>query len=146
MFRVPIAILCATLSLVTCQAVPGAEPLPPAARWIPQDALVVVELSDPEALLDLAFDPRMTEKVTSLPVYKQLISTPKALQFFGVIKFLEMSLGTDWRTALDKSIGGAARCIRHAHGCQTERPNLRAYKYFQSNLDSGRSFFLDLPR
>ncbi len=106
MFRVPIAILCVTLSLATWQAASAAEPLPPAARWIPQDALVVVEVSNPEALLDLAFDPRMTDKVTSVPAYKQLISTPQAIQFFGIIKFLEMSIGTDWRTALDKSIGG----------------------------------------
>ncbi len=56
MFRVSIAILCVTLSLAAWQAAPGAEPLPPAVRWIPQNALIVVELSDPEALLDLAFD------------------------------------------------------------------------------------------
>jgi hypothetical protein len=106
MFRVSIAILCVTLSLAAWQAAPGAEPLPPAVRWIPQNALIVVELSDPEALLDLAFDPRMTEKVASVPAYKQIVSTPDAQQFFAVIRFLEASLGTDWRTALDKSIGG----------------------------------------
>ena len=38
MFRVPLAILCVTLSLAAWQAAPGAEPLPPAARWIPQNA------------------------------------------------------------------------------------------------------------
>ena len=106
MCRVSIAILCVTLSLAAWQAAPGAEPLPPAARWIPQNALIVVELSDPEALLDLVYDPRMIEKVASVPAYERIISTPDAQQFFAVIRFLEASLGTDWRTALDKSIGG----------------------------------------
>ena len=34
-----------------------AESLPPATQWIPQEAIVVVEVSRPRALLDLALAP-----------------------------------------------------------------------------------------
>ncbi|MEE8451311.1 MAG: DUF3352 domain-containing protein [Thermoguttaceae bacterium] len=106
MSRVPIAILCVTLSLGAWQAAPAAEPLPPAAQWIPQDALLVAEISDPGALLDLAFDPRMTERVTSVPAYKHVTAEPGFIQFLGIIKFLEASLGTDLQTGLNKTLGG----------------------------------------
>jgi len=106
MSRIPIAILCITLSLATWQAAPAADPLPPAARWIPSNAVIAIEVSDPGALLDLAFDPRMTERVTSVPAYRQVTAEPGFIEFLGVIKILEASLGTDLQTGMSKTLGG----------------------------------------
>ena len=71
MSRTLLAILCVTISLTTWQAVAAAESDPPAAGWIPQNAIFAVELSDPKKLLDLVFDSRIIEKVKSVPAYKQ---------------------------------------------------------------------------
>ncbi|MBN2292388.1 MAG: hypothetical protein JXM70_08185 [Pirellulales bacterium] len=106
MSRVPIAILCVILSLSTWQTAQSAAPVPPAARWIPQNALIAIDISNPKALIDLAFNPQIIAKVKSVPAYKQITSKPDVQQLFGLFKFLEASLGTDWPTALKKSTGG----------------------------------------
>ncbi|NQT39957.1 MAG: hypothetical protein HQ581_20860, partial [Planctomycetes bacterium] len=41
-----------------------------------------------------------------VPIYQQQIAKPGADQFFAVIKFLETTLETDWRTGLGKLSGG----------------------------------------
>ncbi|HYW80880.1 MAG TPA: hypothetical protein VE890_14965, partial [Thermoguttaceae bacterium] len=106
MSRLPIAILCLTLSVAAWQSAPAAEPLPPAAQWIPENALLAIEVSEPGALLDLAFDPRMTERVTSVPAWKHITAEKGFIEFLGVIKILEASLGTDLETGLHKTLGG----------------------------------------
>ena len=52
MLRRSVIIGAMLLSLMSAVSVPmagGAEPLPPAVKWIPNDALLVVELTNPEA-------------------------------------------------------------------------------------------------
>jgi len=83
----------------------AAQSLPP-AQCIPQDALICLHVSHPKVLLDLLTGEEMTKAVTSLPLYQQLSSSPKFMEFRSVIGFLEASLGTDWRTALAKLTGG----------------------------------------
>ena len=84
----------------------SAEPLPPADQWVPQDAIIVLELSRPKALLDLALGPKMTAAVTSLPVYPEVVSQPKFKQLQQLLTYLEGRFGTDWRTGLGKLLGG----------------------------------------
>ena len=105
MCRVLIVLLCITPFLATPQPA-TAGPVPPAAAWIPGDAIFTVEVSNPKALLDLAFHPAMVAKVQAVPAYQQAVSTEGAKQFFGMIKFLEAAVGSDWRTVLDKVTGG----------------------------------------
>ena len=57
--------------IATSQA---AEPLPPPARWIPRDAIFTVEVLQPKAILDLAFDGRLTRLVSSLPGYQAMLN------------------------------------------------------------------------
>lgn len=104
MFRFSFTGLAVALLLTTSRAALGAEGAP--AEWIPQDALVTVEISDPKVLVDLAFHPGMVAKARSLPAYDQVMATPGVQQFLAVVHFIEASLGADWRTVLDESTGG----------------------------------------
>ncbi|UCD50409.1 MAG: hypothetical protein JSW27_23155 [Phycisphaerales bacterium] len=83
----------------------SAQELPP-AKCIPQDALICLHLSQPKALLELLAGAEMTEAITSLPLYQQQSSSPKFREFVNTIRFLETSLGTDWRTGLAQLTGG----------------------------------------
>ncbi len=51
-------------------AAAGDEPLPPARRWVPESAVLVVEVSHPRAVLDLALGQKVTDLLTSQPAYK----------------------------------------------------------------------------
>jgi hypothetical protein len=83
-----------------------AQTPPPAAQWVPQDAVICLQVSRPKALLDLLTGKEMTQTITSSPFYRALSSQPKFNEFCTVIKFLETSLETDWRTALGRLTGG----------------------------------------
>ena len=100
----PILIL--ILAAMVLQTTMGAQPLSPAIQWIPQDAVISLELSRPRALLDLFAGEKAIEFITSLPAYQKQASNPKFKEFLGIVAYLEATLGTDWRTALTKLTGG----------------------------------------
>ena len=68
--------------------------------------MICVQVPRPKALLDVLIGKEMTEAITSLPLYRQQLANPKFTEFINVIKYLEASLGTDWRTGLGKATGG----------------------------------------
>ena len=78
----------------------GAEKLPPAARWVPHEAVLVVEVAKPKAVLDAILDPALIERVTKIPAYKKAAAQPNFQQGLGMVRFLEGQLGTDWKSAL----------------------------------------------
>ena len=86
-------------SIVAAQA-------PPAVHCVPQDAVICVQVPRPKALLDVLIGKEMTEAITSLPLYRQQLANPKFTEFVNVIKYLETTLGTDWRTGLTTLTGG----------------------------------------
>jgi hypothetical protein len=83
-----------------------AQTPPPPAQWIPPDAVLCLRVTQPKALLELLAGQEMTQTVTSLPLYQGLLSQPKFKEFLGVVRFLETTLDTDWRTASGKLTGG----------------------------------------
>jgi len=95
-FLLAIAVLLAT----------AAHALPPAAQWIPENAVVALELSRPEPLLELLTGQQMSKAVTALPLYQQQSSNPQFSEFLNIVKFLETALDTDWRTGLRKLTAG----------------------------------------
>ncbi|HUS72936.1 MAG TPA: hypothetical protein VMY06_07690, partial [Sedimentisphaerales bacterium] len=99
-------ILALTLPLFVAQSTMAAQTLPPAIQWIPQDAVISLEVSQPKALLELLAGEKATAAVTSLPIYKKQASTPQFTEFLNLINFLELTLDTDWRTGLAKLTGG----------------------------------------
>ena len=84
----------------------AAEDLPPAVHWIPQDAVISLEVTQPKPLLDLLTGEKATAAVTALPAYQRQASQPKFQEFLNLINFLELTLQTDWRNALTKLTGG----------------------------------------
>jgi len=94
------------LGAFVLQTATPAQTLPPAAQWIPQDAVISLELSRPKALLELFAGEKAIAVVTALPVYKKLASGPKFQEFLNLVNFLEIALDTDWRTGLAKLTGG----------------------------------------
>lgn len=94
------------LAVFALQTTMAAQTLPPATQWIPQDAVISLELSQPKALLELFAGEKATAAITALPLYRKQASTPQFKEFLNLVKFLEDTLGTDWRTGLAKLTGG----------------------------------------
>ena len=99
-------ILALILLVITARETVAVQTLPPAIQWIPQDAVISLELSQPKALLELLTGEKATAAITALPVYKKQAATPKFKEFLNLINFLEITLDTNWRTALAKLTGG----------------------------------------
>ena len=58
------------ISAAVYQGAAAAEQLAPASRWIPDEALIALEVTQPRAILDLVLDPKVVTTVTSLPAYE----------------------------------------------------------------------------
>ncbi len=99
-------ILALTLAVFSAQNTMAAQSLPPAIQWIPQDAVISLELTQPKALLELFAGEKATAAITALPLYQKQASTPQFKEFLNLINFMEITLDTDWRTALAKLTGG----------------------------------------
>jgi hypothetical protein len=94
------------LAALMLRGVSAGQTLPPAIRWIPQDAVICLELEKPKALLDLLAGEKTSAFVKTLPAYQALASTPQFQQVLALLGHIENELGTDWRTALAKLTGG----------------------------------------
>jgi len=99
-------ILALILAAFMLQTTTAGQSLPPAIQWIPQDAVIVLELSEPRALLEVFTNDKATAAVTALPLYKEQASKPQFKEFLNIINFIEITLDTDWRTGLAKLTGG----------------------------------------
>jgi hypothetical protein len=84
----------------------AAQSLPPAIQWIPKDAVISLELTKPKALLELLSGEKATAAITAQPLYQKQASTSKFKEILGLINLMEITLDTDWRTALAKLTGG----------------------------------------
>jgi hypothetical protein len=99
-------LLALTLTALVLQTTMAGQTLPPANRWIPQDAVIVLEVSKPTSLLEVFTNDKATAAVTALPLYKEQASKPQFKEFLNIINFIEITLDTDWRTGLAKLTGG----------------------------------------
>ncbi len=98
---------CAIVALgSTWQLASAAEQLPPAGQWVPKDALVVVEIAKPKALLDAVLAPKVIAAAKKLPAYQKATSQPGFQQFLQAVSIVELRLGADWRASLEKLVGG----------------------------------------
>jgi len=98
---VPALMLAAFMSRTTA----AGQTLPPATQWIPQDAVIVLEVTKPKALLEVFTNDKATAAVSALPLYKEQASKPKFKEFLNIISVIETTLDTDWRTGLGKLTG-----------------------------------------
>lgn len=116
--------LALSLGIVSPRA-PGAEatpadPLapdaPPRSAWLPADAVISIEVSRPEAALDPLLDPRLASIVRELPGYPRWSTEPGYLGLTAGVALVETQLGTDWRTAARKLLGGGISLALRADG------------------------------
>lgn len=75
-------------------------------RLVPQDAVVVIQVTEPGAILDVLLHPKLVETITATPGYKQAAASQGFRQLRNTIEFLEGRLDTKWPTALRKLLGG----------------------------------------
>ena len=101
-----VLVLALTLAAFMLQTTTAGQTLPPAIQWIPQDAVIVLELSEPRALLEVFTNDKATAAITALPLYQEQASKPQFKEFLNIINFIEITLDTDWRTGLAKLTGG----------------------------------------
>jgi len=101
-----VLVLVFTLAAFMLQTTMAGQTLPPAIQWIPQDAVIVLEVFEPRALLEVFTNDKATAAITALPLYKEQVSKPQFKEFLNIINFIEITLDTDWRTGLAKLTGG----------------------------------------
>ena len=102
MLRTGIIILISTFTVLGGFPRGGDAQLPPAPRWIPPEAVLVLEVEEPAALLDLILAPEVLESVPSLKAYEAFTARPGFKRFLGLVRFLETRLDMDWKTAMRK--------------------------------------------
>ncbi len=83
-----------------------AQDAPPPERWIPDEALLSLELARPADLLGLLRDEEVTQLITSSTGWLAFRETDDYRELQGVVTYLEGALGLDWRTALERLTGG----------------------------------------
>ena len=107
MLRTRITLLAVALAFVCIlpPAASAADRLAPAAEWASPNAIVVLEVSSPSAVLDTVLSPAFIEAVKSWGAYKALAAKPDFMQFQTLVQGLELRLATDWQTAVRTLLG-----------------------------------------
>jgi len=105
MSRKLVLVLALALAAFMLETSTTGQSISPAIEWIPEDAVIVLEVTKPKALLETFCNDKATATITELPLYNQLTSTPQVQQFFNIINVIENTLDTDWRIALEKLTG-----------------------------------------
>ena len=80
----------------------------PVMGWLPDDAVAVVEVTQPGAVLDALFSPQTAEAITSSPPYKQLAAAAQFRPLLAVTTYLEGALGMGWRDVVRRLAGDGA--------------------------------------
>ncbi|GAB5442350.1 MAG: hypothetical protein Fues2KO_26990 [Fuerstiella sp.] len=73
-----------------------------AAQLLPPSTVLYVEFPDPPALISTIFDHPLRARIEALDVWQQATKQVGYRNFLAGRKFVELQLGMDWRTALDK--------------------------------------------
>jgi hypothetical protein len=93
-------------TLLVCRSAAAAEPLAPRAEWIPRDAVIVVDIAQPQLLLDQLLDDRVTNAVTAAPQYQAATDNAEFKQLVGLVKYYQEKYEVDFRGLAGKLLGG----------------------------------------
>ncbi len=77
-----------------------------ATSLVPDDAILVLQVTNPKALIDRAFDDQIVSFVESLPPYQEAMSNPETQQALGVVRFFETKYDVKLPELLKKLTGG----------------------------------------
>jgi len=105
MFKKALLVCGLALPVTVVQPAGSTEGLPPASQWVGENAAVVFEAPEPMALLEPLLGPDLAKAFTSLSGNTEPNLKLQELQ--GLVAYLELQLGTDWRTGLRRLLGGA---------------------------------------
>ena len=94
------------ISMAVLSTAQAAEPLPAREAWVSPDALLVLQVHDPQPLLDLLLAPNTIEAVKASPVYQAGATQQGLKQLQAAVGFLEARLDTKWPEALANLLGG----------------------------------------
>jgi hypothetical protein len=104
MFKKALMLCGLALPVYAVQPAGSAEGLPAAGLWVPEDAALVFEAPEPMALLEPLLSPDLAKTLTAFLGNAE--SNAKLQQLQGIVAYLELQLGTDWRTSLRRLLGG----------------------------------------
>jgi hypothetical protein len=85
-----------------------AAPLPPADTWIPREAVIVLKMSNPDAILDQLLSPALIDAVQSHPAFRAATANPGVKQVMTLLRTIEGRLQADWKAILRRFLGGGA--------------------------------------
>ena len=106
MMRKAMPMVLAVVHLLRVPSAPAAEALPPREAWVPEEAIVVVEIPRPAAILDRVFDDRVVKAVSSFPPYQELLARPQSRQLRNLLEYFQRQHAADTQTLLRKLMGG----------------------------------------
>ncbi len=106
MYRPILALTIAVCTLPPVCVAPAAEPLPPRAEWISQDAVIVVDIAQPRRLLERMLDAHVIGAVTASPQYQAAAAKAEFKQLAGVVKHYQEKYQVDFRGLVGKLLGG----------------------------------------
>ena len=87
--------------------------LPPVAQWIPEDAVLVLEVAKPREVLDGLLAPKVLQRIAQSVPWKQFQATPNYRELLQAVQFLEKSLQMDWASGVKKFFGGGLTISVH---------------------------------
>ncbi|MCU0962726.1 MAG: DUF3352 domain-containing protein [Pirellulaceae bacterium] len=85
---------------------PAADTAAPATALIPPDAVLVVRVTQPQALIDRLFDQRVVKFVQTLPPYREALANPETQQALTLLDFFKTKYNVDAAGLLRKLVGG----------------------------------------
>ncbi len=106
MFRRLAALSLVVLSVGLSQAARADDAQIPVTGLVPDNAILVLQVTDPKALIERAFDEQVVSMVQSLPPYQQAMSQPETQHVLGLVRFFEGKYGLKLPALLGKSVGG----------------------------------------
>jgi hypothetical protein len=77
-----------------------------ATSLVPDDAIIVLQVTNARGLIDQAFDQRVVSLVESLPPYQEAMSSPETQQALGLVRFFENKYDLELPELLAKLVGG----------------------------------------
>lgn len=116
MYRRKLLFLALAAPLCLALPVAAAEPLPPANHWLPEDAILAVEIPNPQPILDLVTNPKTVEAIEASPLYQKAGRNPAFQGFLQGVAYFQFRLGTDWKTAVKTLLGGGVSWAVTADG------------------------------
>ena len=137
----------ALASFASPSATAGIEPSSTdAARSIAADAVVCVEIPQPDRLIDRGTDPRFQDYLKLLPQYQKLLKDPKFGELRAVVNLIATQLDTTWDQGLRELTGGGITAALEADPGQEPRVYLLITPKNKELLERANQVLLKLAR